>query len=299
MAWTIATLSNDVSPHSPLGVTVGEREVALFRDADGVCRAVEDRCAHRRAPLAAGKITADGLIECPYHGWRYEGAGGACKAIPNLSRSERVPRNYRIAAYPCAESAGFVWIGDNADDAGTTPGDEALALFAKRMVREGGRLIAYPAVQYREALLNAPSAVLLVAGHLIVDNHRLGEPELSDRHVEVTYAVDQRRRRDSDKPALATADFPFSLEVRSVGQLDRVILRGPDDEIAASILLAAVPVADSLCRVVWRAEARDNAGIDMMLRDTLDAGALLNASKAAAPVALPHSAISILKGEMA
>ena len=299
MAWTIATLSNDVSPHSPLGVTVGEREVALFRDADGVCRAVEDRCAHRRAPLVAGKITADGLIECPYHGWRYEGAGGACKAIPNLSRSERVPGSYRIAAYPCAESAGFVWIGDHPDDAETAPGDEALALFAKRAVREGGRLIAYPAVQYREALLNAPSAVLLVAGHLIVDNHRLGEPELSDRHVEVTYAVDQRRRRDSDKPALATADFPFSLEVRSVGQLDRVILRGPDDEIAASILLAAVPVADSLCRVVWRAEARDNAGIDMMLRDTLDAGALLNASKAAAPVALPHSAISILKGEMA
>lgn len=299
MAWTIATLASEVRRDSPLGVTVGDREVALFRDADGICRAVEDRCAHRRAPLAAGKITADGLIECPYHGWRYEGAGGACKAIPNLSRSERVPGSYRIAAYPCAESAGFVWIGDHPDDAETPPGDEALALFAKQAVREEGRLIAYPAVQYREALLNAPSAVLSVAGHQIIDNHRLGEPEVGAHHVEVAYAVDRRRRRDRAKPALATADFPYSLEMRSVGQLDRVILRGADDEISASVLLAAVPVADSLCRVLWRAEDRGNAGARMTLRDTLDPGALLGASKAAAPVALPRSAISTRRREMA
>jgi len=289
MVWTIASLSNEVTAAAPHGVTVGEREIALFRDAGGVCRAVEDRCAHRRAPLSPGKVTAEGLLECPYHGWRYEGEGGTCKAIPNLSQAERVPGNYRIEAYPCAERSGFIWIGDEADDAAITPGDDVLDEFSATLDREGGSLIAYPAVQYREALLNAPSAVVVVAGHQIIDNHRLGEPDVGDGHVEVAFAVDVRRRRDPDKPALASPDFPYSLEIRSVGLLDRIVLRGREGEIAAAILLSAVPVAGSLCRVIWRARNGGQEIPDLILRDSPEAGALFAASKAAAPVALPAS----------
>ncbi len=292
MAWTIAALSNEVTAAAPYGVTVGTREIALFRDADGVCRAVEDRCAHRRAPLSPGKVTPDGLLECPYHGWRYEGEGGACKAIPNLSQAERVPGHYRIEAYPCVERAGFIWIGDAADDDLPLPGDAALDEFADGMGREGGGLIAYPANRFREALLNAPSAVLVVAQHQIIDNHRLGEPDVGSAHVDVAYAVDLRRRINPDKPALASADFPYALEIRSVGPLDRVVLRGPDG-IVAAILLAAVPVADGLCRLVWRARQGRVEIPDLILRDSLDAGALFAASKAAALVRLP----SFEKGE--
>jgi len=297
MTWTIAALSSDVPDDAPLGVTVGERDIALFRDAQGVCRAVENRCAHRRAPLSAGKVTADGLIECPYHGWRYEGVGGMCKAIPNLSQSERVPGSYRIPAYYCGERAGFVWIASTGEET-DEPGDKALDEFCADMESEGTELIAYPAAHYRHALLNAPSAVFDIPGYQIIDNHRLGEPVISDCHVKAAFAVDIRHQRDTDTPALATADFPYSLEVHCVGLLDRIVLRGPEGDIVAAMLLSAVPLANGLCRVIWRATASQGAAPGLIVRSTLNALALFNASKAAANVQPPGCQTQDVKGEL-
>jgi nitrite reductase/ring-hydroxylating ferredoxin subunit len=47
---------------------------------------MRDECAHRRAPLSQGRVDPEsGFIECPYHGWSFEGSTGACKLIPQAS----------------------------------------------------------------------------------------------------------------------------------------------------------------------------------------------------------------------
>ncbi|CAM9900125.1 unnamed protein product, partial [Phaeothamnion confervicola] len=46
--------------------------------------AAEDCCPHRLAPLSEGRVNVAGEIECPYHGWCFEGGSGRCTLIPQL-----------------------------------------------------------------------------------------------------------------------------------------------------------------------------------------------------------------------
>ena len=69
-----------------------------------------DRCPHRNVPLSLGRLR-EGLLECRYHGWRFD-ASGACRAIPGVcSEDGDVARRGRAAeAVPCVEQDGFVWV---------------------------------------------------------------------------------------------------------------------------------------------------------------------------------------------
>ncbi len=92
----------------PLGVTrMGERLV-FWRGADGKPACFYDRCAHRGAALAQGKI-AGGRIECPFHGLRYD-PSGRCTLIPANGRSAPVPPAFRMRTYPVHEACGIIWI---------------------------------------------------------------------------------------------------------------------------------------------------------------------------------------------
>ncbi|WP_460315387.1 Rieske 2Fe-2S domain-containing protein, partial [Staphylococcus aureus] len=43
-------------------------------------------------------------IQCPYHGWSFDGATGRCTAIPNLRKDERIPHGIKVAAFSAAEN---------------------------------------------------------------------------------------------------------------------------------------------------------------------------------------------------
>jgi len=81
--------------------------MALFRDADGVARAVHDRCVHRGAELHLGEVT-DGALACRYHGWRY-GGDGRCVHIPSLMGGQEVAKGVAVRAFACAEADGYIW----------------------------------------------------------------------------------------------------------------------------------------------------------------------------------------------
>jgi nitrite reductase/ring-hydroxylating ferredoxin subunit len=100
--WPVAH-SDEIGQH-PGAYRLGDQKLAIYRDLELNVRAVEDRCPHRRLPLSMGRLTEDGSIQCPYHGWSFDGATGKCTAIPNLSEGERIPNGIRVAAFSAAEN---------------------------------------------------------------------------------------------------------------------------------------------------------------------------------------------------
>lgn len=85
---------------------LGERLVA-FRTPDGV-KVLKDLCIHRGAELSGGRVV-NGNIECPYHGWQYNGEG-RCVRIPSIPESQPIPSKARTESYRVADHLGMIWV---------------------------------------------------------------------------------------------------------------------------------------------------------------------------------------------
>lgn len=105
--WYPACLSGQLGT-KPLGITLMDTPLVLFRDASGCPAAVLDRCAHRNAPLSLGSVHGDGCLQCPYHGWRYDGTG-RCRVVPGLL-GEASSRTRDVLSHATCEQDGFVWV---------------------------------------------------------------------------------------------------------------------------------------------------------------------------------------------
>lgn len=98
--------------NAPLKVRMLGFDFVLWRDTAGVVHCVHNTCTHRGGSLGDGQVVGD-CVQCPYHGWLFNGAGG-CERIPSLGPLDRIPRRARIDAYPVEERYGlvFVFLGD-------------------------------------------------------------------------------------------------------------------------------------------------------------------------------------------
>ncbi len=112
--WFIAARSADLSRDCPLACTIQGTPLVLFRADGGRPAALLDRCPHRNTPLSAGR-PRDGLLECGYHGWRFD-AAGVCRAVPGLCGTPDAKARHAVA-YATAEHDGFVWVYSTADTA--------------------------------------------------------------------------------------------------------------------------------------------------------------------------------------
>lgn len=111
--WYCAAFSAEVTEALMARRIVGE-PILLTRDQNGDVRALGDRCPHRFAPLHKGVRDGE-LVECPYHGLRFD-LFGAC--VHNPHGEGRIPATAQVRAYPVVERDGVVWLW---------PGDPALA----------------------------------------------------------------------------------------------------------------------------------------------------------------------------
>ena len=62
-------------------VRAGEARLAVVKTDSGV-HVVAAACTHARIFLAPGRLTADGLIECPMHGALFSPIDGAVRCAP-------------------------------------------------------------------------------------------------------------------------------------------------------------------------------------------------------------------------
>lgn len=105
--WYALCRSSDLGVRRPLAARLFGRRLVAFRTADGSPAVLEDRCIHRQAPLSAGR-TCDGRLQCPYHGWTYDGSGRVVH-VPALEADAPMPAGLQAAALPAVEQDGLVW----------------------------------------------------------------------------------------------------------------------------------------------------------------------------------------------
>jgi phenylpropionate dioxygenase-like ring-hydroxylating dioxygenase large terminal subunit len=104
-SWYVAAWDHEVTRGKMMRRTLLGEPVVLYRDEAGVPLALADRCCHRHAPLSKGMLFGD-IVECPYHGFRYDRTG-KCIAIPG---QDSVPDSAFVRAYPMVERYRWLWI---------------------------------------------------------------------------------------------------------------------------------------------------------------------------------------------
>ena len=115
-AWYAAAWSQEIK-HELAARTICEKDVVLYRRADGEVAALEDACWHRLLPLSMGRLDGDQVV-CGYHGLVFNVAG-RCTYMP---AQKTINPSACVRAYPVAERHRLVWLW---------PGDPALADPAK------------------------------------------------------------------------------------------------------------------------------------------------------------------------
>lgn len=110
--WYAAEESDNVTSKKPVHVRMLGQDFVMFRDSSGQAHCLSNVCAHRGGSLAHGKLKDDSL-ECPYHGWRFNG-DGACALIPSMGKDANIPSRAKVDSYPTQEKYGliFAFLGD-------------------------------------------------------------------------------------------------------------------------------------------------------------------------------------------
>ncbi|GAB7545161.1 aromatic ring-hydroxylating dioxygenase subunit alpha [Cupriavidus sp. 8B] len=101
--WYVACTPEELAG-KPLGRTICNEKMVLFRDNDGKVSALEGFCPHRGAPLSLGFVR-DGSLVCGYHGLAVSG-NGKCASMAG----QRVGGFPSIRSFPTVERHGFVWV---------------------------------------------------------------------------------------------------------------------------------------------------------------------------------------------
>lgn len=68
----------------------------MFRVENGKVHVVDAYCPHLGANLAVGGRVLGGCIECPFHGWQFQGSDGKCVKIPYAEKGESYAVNASI-----------------------------------------------------------------------------------------------------------------------------------------------------------------------------------------------------------
>ncbi|KAA1160211.1 hypothetical protein EU508_10715 [Pseudoalteromonas fuliginea] len=107
-AWYAAGWSHEINNELPLKRKILGSQIIFFRDLENKVVALDAMCPHRGADLGIGKVV-NGNIQCPFHGWEFNGAG-KCAAIPSQCPSKNIPNNAKVNSYHVVESQGIIWI---------------------------------------------------------------------------------------------------------------------------------------------------------------------------------------------
>jgi len=97
-----AAALQDIDTGLPLGVVMSDgRRVCLVRNGNEV-HAVDDRCPHRDFAISGGDLVEPCVLECPWHGARFDVRTGAVLSGPSTDD---------LGTYPVQVTDGAVFVG--------------------------------------------------------------------------------------------------------------------------------------------------------------------------------------------
>jgi 5,5'-dehydrodivanillate O-demethylase len=105
--WQPVAAASEMEDRWTKRVRIMSEDLVLFKDRTGKLGLIGEACAHRRASMAYGIPTLEG-IRCPYHGWMYD-ATGRCIEQPNEPEGSSFKDKIQMPAYPVQVMAGLVF----------------------------------------------------------------------------------------------------------------------------------------------------------------------------------------------
>lgn len=102
--WYVAAHAHEITD-AVFARTLLDQPVIFWRTPEGKVAALADRCPHRLVPLSTGRIV-NGVVECGYHGLRFDGTG-ACTHVPG---QDSIPSNAKVNTFPVVERHALIWI---------------------------------------------------------------------------------------------------------------------------------------------------------------------------------------------
>ena len=100
VAWT-----RDLPVDAVTKVTLFDVDYCVVNRGEREPLALEDKCPHRLAALSEGRLTAQGYVQCAYHGWSFD-ASGDCKSTIRSAASTALC----ATAVPCRVEQGLLWL---------------------------------------------------------------------------------------------------------------------------------------------------------------------------------------------
>jgi phenylpropionate dioxygenase-like ring-hydroxylating dioxygenase large terminal subunit len=258
----------------PLAVRLLGRDLVLWRDDQGRARAFDDRCPHRGAALSLGRVV-DGTLQCPYHGWRFEGAG-ACTLIP-ATPGFRPPATHAVPTHALREAHGLLWLrlsppGADADTA--TAGDAADAGLPDwrpdaglRHLLVGPYEVATSAPRLVENFLDVAHFGFVHDGWLGDDAHA-GVAPVTVTPTAAGFAVTGVRAWQPQATLAARGGSWVDYRYELLGPYAAALRKLPEVQAGAqdSIALFACPVDDESTRVWFAMAVSDHAAPEDALR---------------------------------
>lgn len=111
-AWYPVHYVQDLDKSKPTPFTLLGRDLVIWWDRLAESwKIFSDECPHRLARLSEGRISDDGLLECPYHGWAFSG-DGSCQRIPQQVEGGAAETSKRacIGSLPTTERQGLLFV---------------------------------------------------------------------------------------------------------------------------------------------------------------------------------------------
>jgi len=98
-------------PGSYRTLTIMRTPLLLVRGPDGVARAFLNACRHRGSLVCERERGKASRFSCPYHAWQYDLKGALIAMYGESTFGEIDPAAHGLAALPCAERLGLIFVG--------------------------------------------------------------------------------------------------------------------------------------------------------------------------------------------
>ncbi len=231
----------------PRAIRLLDKDYVVWKSGSKSYNVLFDKCTHRSAKLSTGMIVNNN-IECPYHGWQFNGCG-RCVKIPQAPANSKLPSSaihMKDTGYTAKVHDGIVWMypcGENSSEEVNT----ICRLFnfsnnPAYLLTERAFDASYSYFLQIENLLD-PAHINFVHDGFQGDKMNAGAIRLDHMDVNRTFMSATFSHPGQNIPRVQiTFWMPYVVEVSVYN----------DDVVVRKNVIYVIPTSENCCRVLFR-----------------------------------------------